>query len=431
LIVGLFTALALMTALAPRGVAEEQEESSEMEERIKTLEGQVSTLADELSDALTAAAVPDDWNYDAYYGVAPAASQVYGAAKGLSIGGYGEVRFRHQTASDDIYDALRLVVYLGYKFSDSWVVNTEIEFEHGGVQSEDSDGSVSTEFLNVDYLHSDALNFRVGLVLVPMGIINRVHEPLFYRGASRPEVERQIIPSTWSENGVGFFGRLGSRVRYHVYAINGFDGIGFDGSGLRGGRQGGSMALANDWAFVGRVDADLMSGLTVGGSIYQGNSGQNQTLSGQGIGSLGTTLYEFHADYKKGGFALRALFTQAFIDNPNSLNDALTAIPEDGYLAEALLGWYIEAGYDVMPWLLPNSKMSLEPFFRYERLDTQYRMQPGFSALAENDRHILMVGIGFQPIESVVLKLDYRIFTQVSNDETLNEQIEVGVGFVF
>jgi hypothetical protein len=42
-----------------------------------------------------------------------------------------------------------------------------------------------------------------------------------------------------------------------------------------------------------------------------------------------------------------------------------------------------------------------------------------------------MVGIGFQPIESVVLKLDYRIFTQVSNDETLNEQIEVGVGFVF
>ncbi len=438
---GLLAALTFVAGSSAPAIAEDADKA-DIEQRIETLESQVSTIAGEFSDALTAVAVPDNWNYDTYYGVAPAASQVYGTTKGLSIGGYGEVRFRHQTASDDIYDALRLVVYLGYKFSDSWVVNTEIEFEHGGVQSEASDGTVSTEFLNIDYLHSEALNFRIGLVLVPMGIINQVHEPLFYRGASRPEVERQIIPSTWSENGVGFFGRLGSRIRYHVYGINGFDGIGFNGSGLRGGRQGGSKALANDWAFVGRMDADVMSGLTLGGSVYHGNSGQDQSIcvpdpvpsepcTNQNIGSLGTTLYEFHGEYTKGGFTARALFTQAFIDNPDSLNNALTEIPESGYLAESLLGWYVEAGYNVLPWIFPNSKMSLEPFFRYERLNTQHRMQAGFSTLPENDRNIWMVGIGFEPIDSVVIKLDYRYFTQVSNDQTLNEQVELGVGFVF
>jgi len=442
---GLIAALIFNAWPSAPALANDQDNEADIEKRIETLESQVSTIADEFSDALTAVAVPDNWNYDTYYGVAPAASQVYGTKKGLSLGGYGEVRFRHQTASNDIYDALRLVVYLGYKFNDKWVVNTEIEFEHGGVQSEASDGTVSTEFLNVDYLHSEALNFRVGLVLVPMGIINQVHEPLFYRGASRPEVERQIIPSTWSENGVGFFGRLGSRIRYHVYGISGFDGIGFDGSGFRGGRQGGSKALTNDWAFVGRVDADVASGLTVGGSVYHGNSGQDQsicvpdgapltTCSNQNIGSLGTTLYEFHGDYKKGGFTARALFTQAFVDNPNSLNSLLdmqNMEPNSGYLAESLLGWYVEAGYNVMPWIFPNSKMSLEPFFRYERLNTQHRMQAGYSPLPENDRNIWMVGIGFEPIESVVIKLDYRYFSQVSNDQTLNEQVELGVGFVF
>jgi hypothetical protein len=42
-----------------------------------------------------------------------------------------------------------------------------------------------------------------------------------------------------------------------------------------------------------------------------------------------------------------------------------------------------------------------------------------------------MVGIGFKPIDSVVIKFDYRTFWQVSNGVDLDQQIEVGVGFIF
>ena len=155
-------------------------------ERIQALEAKVQALAEELSAERIAVAVPVDSEFDPVWGVGPSASKVYGGDSGLSIGGYGEVRFRHDNTDDDVFDALRAVLYLGYKFSDSWVLNSEIEFEHGG------GSDVFVEFLNLDYLHSDALNFRVGLILIPMGFVNQLHEPTFYYGASRPEVENTI-----------------------------------------------------------------------------------------------------------------------------------------------------------------------------------------------------------------------------------------------
>ena len=40
---------------------------------------------------------------------------------------------------------------------------------------------------------------RGGLVLIPMGFINELHEPPTYLGTLRPETERFIIPTTWRE----------------------------------------------------------------------------------------------------------------------------------------------------------------------------------------------------------------------------------------
>ena len=69
-----------------------------------------------------------------------------------------------------------------------------------------------------------------------MGFVNEVHEPPFYFGTNRPFVERVILPSTWRENGAGLFGRVGERMSYRVYVVNGFDATGFSSAGLRGGR---------------------------------------------------------------------------------------------------------------------------------------------------------------------------------------------------
>ena len=168
----------------------------------------------------------------------PAASKIYAVEQGLSIGGYGETIYNHFEAAgkSDQFDNLRAVLYFGYKYNDKWVLNTEIEIEHG---STSKDGSVSSEFAYLDYLASDALNFRAGLMLVPVGLVNELHEPTVFLGARRPDVENRIIPSTWRENGVGIFGELAEGLTYKAYVVNGLKGENFSGKGLRGGRQKG------------------------------------------------------------------------------------------------------------------------------------------------------------------------------------------------
>jgi len=419
---------------ATSGTGDGEEEARQIEE----MKEEIETLADEVGRLESIFAVPEELELESFNGLGPAASKVYKRDRGLSIGGYGEVRLRtfhnkDDDDQDDIFDALRAVLYVGYKFNDNWVVNSEFEFEHGGTGG---NGSVSTEFLTVDYLWKDELNARVGLVLLPMGFINEIHEPTFFYGAERPEVERLIIPSTWRENGAGIFGRVADRVSYRAYVVNGFKGEDFSSSGLRGGRQKGSKALANDFAFVARVDVDVMPGLLVGGSVYTGQSGQggdvvdpndiNNTLD---LPDALTTIYELHAQYRGHGASLRALWTEAYINEAGRLSRALGKAA-DASIANQMRGWYVEAAYDIMPLIHEETRMSLEPYFRFESYDTQRDVADlSFQRDKSKDINLYTAGLQFKPISQVVFKLDYRHFDPDHGHRA--DQVQALVGYVF
>jgi len=405
----------------------DKEENAQLEE----MQEEIEILAEEMGRLESIFAVPEDTELESFHGLGPAASKVYKKADGLSIGGYGEVRLRtfhnkDDDNQDDIFDALRAVLYVGYKFNDNWVVNSEFEFEHGGTGG---NGSVSTEFLTVDYLWKEELNARVGLVLLPMGFINEIHEPTFFYGAERPEVERLIIPTTWRENGAGIFGRIADRVTYRAYAVNGFKGEDFTSSGLRKGRQKGSKALANDFAFVARVDVDIVPGLFVGGSVYTGQSGQDQEVNDVSVPDALTTIYELHAQYKGHGASLRALWTEAFVDEAGRLSRVLGKGPDES-IANHMRGWYIEAAYDIMPLILPDTRMSLEPYFRFESYDTQRDVSDlGFRRDKSKDIDLYTAGLQFKPISQVVFKLDYRHFDPDHGHRA--DEVQALVGYVF
>jgi opacity protein-like surface antigen len=417
-------ALLAMAAAAPSRAQET--EPAEENERLEAVEAKVEALTDEVGRLESIFAVPEEVALESFSGLGPAASKVYKRESGLSIGGYGEVRLRSFQNQDDdnendVFDALRAVLYVGYKYNEKWVFNSELEFEHAGTGG---GGSVSTEFLTVDYLHADELNFRAGLLLIPMGFVNEIHEPTFFFGAERPEVEKRIMPSTWRENGAGIFGTVAERIHYRLYAVNGFDATGFDRDGLRGGRQKGGRALSDDFAFVGRVDVDLTDGLLVGGSIYAGQSGQEQKVNDELLPDMMTHIYEVHAQYKGYGLSLRGLWSEAFVDEAGAFN----RIEEQANLASQMQGWYVEAAYDILP-LFRDSQATLEPYFRFEQWDTQHKTPDGITRDGSQDVDLYVAGVQFKPIPQVVFKVDYRHFDQ--RDGHRANEVQALLGYVF
>lgn len=384
----------------------------DLDARVKELQRQIDILTQEIESLKTPQAEKPAAADITQYGLGAAASKVYRAQPGASFGGYGEMVYQNRDKSGtDTADLLRAVLYTGYKFNEKVLFNSELEVEHA---STESGGAVSMEFAYLDFLQKPSLNYRAGVVLIPMGLINEQHEPTAYLGARRPVVERLIIPATWREIGAGIFGDV-RNVSYRAYLVTGLNAAHFSGEdNIREGRQAGAEALAQDFAIVGRADWHPFEGTLFGASLYSGNSGQTSDFSGR------VTLGELHGDAKFRGLSLRALYARGTIGNAASINEA-NGLSGDESIGKTFGGWYAEAGYNVTRWLTP--------YVRYEQLDTQRSVPVGFERNPENDRNIFTAGAAFRPITQTVIKIDYQ---KLNNKAHIgNRQWNVAVGYIF
>jgi hypothetical protein len=253
-----------------------------------------------------------------------------------------------------------------------------------------------------------------------------VHEPPYFYGVFRPLTERQILPATWRELGAGAFGQIGEQVEYRAYVMTGFDAAGFGSSGIRGGRQSGGETLAENLAFVGRVDVtpDLLPGLDFGGSVYVGKADQNQ-----GLPETKLWIAEGHAQHRSGPFHARALFAYSDVDGAGALSLALGKAASES-VAKSMLGGYVEAAYDVWPLLFGESnERALEPFVRFEYLDTQHDVAAGFVEDRNLAYSVLSTGVSYFPHPNVVLKAEYR--NQNARSGKRPDEFALGLGFAY
>ena len=406
-------ALAALLCLGA-GVALAQDE---LEQRMQTLEERQGILATEFDRLKSLFVLPEESDYKSAYGLGPAASKIYGRERGLSLGGYGQTWLQVFEHAQDKWDYKRFILYAGFKFTEKLLLNVEIEFEHAN--------EVFVEFATIDYLYRPEANFRFGMVLMPVGFLNEIHEPPFYYGNERPVVEITIIPTTWRENGAGFFGEFaGGAVQYRLYTTTNLRADKFSSSGVRSGRQKGSKALA-DMSIVARVDATPMNGLLVGGSVVRGDTG-NGVQFGDSKPSVAMTMWELHAQYQYRGLHLRALYVRNTIDD----TEILSAAKGDG-ISEVQWGWYGEIAYDILPAFDPNTRMGLVPFVRYERFNTQEDVPAGFVPDETRNRTVVTAGLNFFPHPNVVFKVDYRQFDSKGGELPELNDLNIGVGFAF
>ncbi len=359
-----------------------------------------------------------------------------------SIGGYGEVLVKGTTRGKDgerewIADVPRLVLFVAHPFNDSIRVYTEIEIEHA-LACSSCPGAAELEQAYVDWkIGGDAFGLRAGLVLVPMGIINQWHEPPVFHGAARPHLDTVVIPSTWRELGVGFFGRPVEPLRYEVYAMTGLDPAGFSAAGLAGGRQGGGLARANAWSVVGRVELEPLLGVVVGASAYASDAGPNGEMYARDGEELDLSLpvlgWSADARWRRAGLEWRFVFAEWHL--PESEAQMLTydaagapLHPDAAQPLPTLIrGAYVEAAYDVLHPL--GLSHQLLPFARVEHYDTQaavperYRANPSFSVREYT------FGVSYRPIQQLVFKADYQLKNRkLGFDETA---LGFGMGFMY
>ncbi len=418
---------------------------------IERISKQINVLTAEL-EKLKLGAVAEP-KYESFMGLGPAASKVYTVEKGLSLGGYGELVYENylDSTKKDFADTLRFVLYGGYKFNEWIVMNSELEFEHAGIKNVGGNttgvtpavgntrtAEVYVEFMYLDFLLGEAFNVRTGLMLMPIGFINEYHEPTVFHGVLRPDVERNIIPTTWRDMGVMAYGDAG-RMKYNVALVNGLRADRFSkGTWIRNTRQQGAEINAEAGAAIGRINYDVTDSLSLGGTYYRGKAvhglGGNQDPLGPDEKEGTVSLWEVHGQFQAKGLQVRALYAKGDLEG----NDALEASPPGGVGKEAV-GWYVEAAYDVMPLIKSGSEMSLSPFVRYEAYDTHQDVFSGPRDRSQ-DRTVITAGIGFKPHPQVVLKADFQGRDTASSlqagkgtglDENKINQFNIGMGFIF
>ena len=390
----------------------------------------------------------------------------------LSVGGYGEANFTRNYFSDHVsrysqpeehkndpshgrFDIPHAVIYLGYDFGKGWSFGTEIEFEHGGAgiayekedeeggeweQETEKGGEVELEQFWLQKSFAPWANIRAGHIVVPVGLNNAHHEPLSYFTVYRPEGENTIMPSTWHQTGVSFWGRY-KDFRYEAQFLAGLNADQFTNVGWihKGHKSPMEFDVANKYGAALRIDNYSVPGLRIGLSGYYGHSigntypndanGAGATYKGKvAIGAVDFT-YNAHnwivrgqADYGYLGDAGELKYMY------NRLNSK-SPYKHSAFVSSNAYAIGIEAGYNIFSQIqsLHQKGERLYIFGRYETYNPYASNTNGVSYDYTAVKR-MAVGINYHPIRQIVIKGEYskRFLKSLYNDEP---SMSIGVAY--
>lgn len=324
-------------------------------------------------------------------------------------------------------DFERFVISPRFILNDNVKIVSELEFEHGGTgASKDYDtldefgefetevekgGEVTVEEGYIDITKSDALNFKIGHMVVPIGLNSQRHLPSLYLSTSRNISETTILPNTWHETGVMAYGSFDDKVHYQAMIMTGLNSEFFDAHHWiqAGSQKRFEYANADNLAVALRVDYGNILKSHIGGSIYMGKSNKNRMK--EQLDSDGqVTIGEVHGVYDKGNVRLRALALLGKLSNSNEITQANRNLSNNlgavrTPVGSEALAYFVEAGYDVSS-MLGHDK-SIIPFVKYDFVDSMYKTE-GF--VQDDDRYensSVTVGIDYFYTPEIVFKADY------------------------
>lgn len=358
----------------------------------------------------------------------------------LTIGGYAQIDYNQPFSSDrrhnGIIDIHRLVMLFGYNFDARTQFITEIEYEHVN--------EVYVEQAFLQYRILPWLNFRGGLLLIPMGIVNEYHEPPTYNGVERPLIDNVLSPTTWREIGFGFTGNVHQAdLRYQLYLVNGFNGYDtkgvVSGAGLRKGRQKGINSYISAPNLSAKVEYYGIRGLNVGLSGYFGDTQSklynnldihNPSAVARADSSVtGISMFGADARYTRKGLQLRGQLYYTHLSNTEAYNRFTAVNGKNNDVARAMAGYYLEAAWNVFR-IWPSVKTELVPFIRYEEYNTHHKVDSNTQANKAYHNQAWISGLGWKMTPGAVLKADIQ-WNRNGLSSGFDKTFNAGIGIMF
>ncbi len=392
--------------------------------------------------------------------------------KRLSVGGYGEVAMSRNFYSDHVsrysladehkndpshgrFDIPHAVIYLGYDFGKGWTMGTEIEFEHGGVgmayEKEDEEGGeweqevekggeVELEQFWIQKSFGRWANIKAGHIVVPVGLNNAYHEPLNFFTVYRSEGENTVLPSTWHQTGVSFWGRT-KGWRYELQFLAGLNSDNFTNTGWinKGPGTPTEGEIATKYGTALRIDNYCIKGLRIGLSGYYGHAIGNSYPNNKdgaeskykgvvAIGAIDFTYNNYNwivrgqADY---GYLSDAKQLKYFTNRLNGLSP----FHHSAFVSKNAFAYGIEAGYNVFSQIekLRQSNQKMYLFGRYEHYNP-YASKTKNTSYDYTNVQRMAVGINYYPVKQIVVKAEYShrfLKSQYNNEPAIN----IGVAY--
>ncbi|MDP3557744.1 MAG: hypothetical protein Q8T03_10245 [Bacteroidota bacterium] len=141
----------------------------------------------------------------------------------VAIGGYAEANTQY-AVTDGVTEGFsfqmrRMTLFLSSSIHRKIKFLTEIEFEDGTKE-------INIEFAALDFQFHHLLNFRGGIIMNPIGAFNQNHDGPRWEFIDRPISATQLLPSTFSNVGFGFYGKVYKPNivwAYELYLTNGLN----------------------------------------------------------------------------------------------------------------------------------------------------------------------------------------------------------------
>jgi len=358
----------------------------------------------------------------------------YAVAEGTTLWGYGQLDYNHPTAraADAQADLTRAVIGFNHVFNDTTRVYGELESEHAVASSADQ-GESEVEQLYVEHALAPNYGVRVGLTLVPLGLLNEHHEPSNFYGVERNFVEQAIIPSTWREGGVSAYGSTDGGISWNVGIGTGpnlgaWDPTSDEGraSPLGSIHQELQLAKAHDPSVYAALNWQGIPGFSAGGGVFTGKIGQGDDTFLAKDARL--TLGEAHVRWQPGPFDFAALYARGRISDTEALNLRFVGNPTP--VPKSFWGGYVQGAWRA--WQSGDS--SLAPFLRYEMFNTAAAYAPmplGLGVPAADTERVWTLGLNYYLTPQVVFKADYQHFNIEDLVLGYGNRFNLGVGYQF